>query len=72
MQLAQMSNPKHKSLRSGVEKFPFAQQNIHVSLDSTVGNTIIYETKINIKYSFVKSNKNLLEIMYYDGSKHKY
>ena len=52
VQLAQMFHPQYESHGSGVEKSLFAQQNIRVSLDNTVGNTIIDETEISVRYSF--------------------
>lgn len=51
-QLVQMFNPQYESHSSGSDKLPFAQQNIHVSLDNTVGNTLIKETKLTVKFSF--------------------
>ncbi|AOT71432.1 anti sigma factor C-terminal domain-containing protein [Geosporobacter ferrireducens] len=58
VQLAQMFHPQYESHRSGVEKSLFAQQNIRVSLDNTVGNTIIDETEISVRYSFGKPVKS--------------
>jgi|GEM_PF-3116682 len=52
VQLAQMFHPQYESPRSGVNESPFAQQNISVSLDNTVGNTLIDKTEINVRYSF--------------------
>jgi hypothetical protein len=52
VQLAQLLHPQYESHRSGVDKLPFAQQNIHVSLDNTVGNTTIDETEVTVKYRF--------------------
>ena len=54
VQLAQMFQPKYKSSRSGVGASLFAQQNISVSLENTVGNTKIDETEIKVRYSFGK------------------
>jgi hypothetical protein len=55
VQLAQMIHPQYDSHGSGVEGSHFApQQNISVSLDNTVGNTIIDKTEINVRYSFGK------------------
>lgn len=54
VQLAQMFQPKYKSYRSSVDASLFAQQNISVSLENTVGNTKIDETEISVKYSFSK------------------
>ncbi|MFT5872748.1 MAG: hypothetical protein ACI8WT_001684 [Clostridium sp.] len=48
-----MFHPQYESGSSGVDQSHFApQQNISVSLDNTVGNTIIDKTEINVKYSF--------------------
>ena len=52
VQLVQMFHPQYESHSSGVDKLPFAQQNIHVSLDNTVGNTLIKETEIKVRFSF--------------------
>ena len=52
VQLSQMFHPQYEPHTSGVGGSFFAQQNIHVSLDNTIGNTIIDETEINVKYSF--------------------
>lgn len=54
VQFAQMFQPKYKSYRSGVEASRFAQQNIRVYLENTVGNTKIDETEISVRYSFGK------------------
>jgi hypothetical protein len=54
VQLAQMFQPKYKSYRSSVSALTFAQQNISVSLENTVGNTKIDETEISVRYSFGK------------------
>ena len=51
-QLVQMFNPLYESHSSGSTLSPFAQQNIYVSLDNTVGNTLIKETEIKVKFSF--------------------
>jgi len=51
-QLVQMFHPQYESHSSGADKLPFAQQNIHVSLDNTVGNTLIKETEIKVRFSF--------------------
>lgn len=59
-QLAKMFNPQYESNQIGVERTLFAQQNIKVSLNNTVGNTKIDETEINVRYSFgnpVKAGK---------------
>jgi len=58
VQLAEMFHPQYESHRSGVDKSPFAQQNIHVSLDNTVGNTLIDETEIKVSYSFGRPVKS--------------
>jgi hypothetical protein len=52
VQIAQMFHPQYESNRSGTGTSLFAQQNILVSLDNTVGNTRIDETEISVKYSF--------------------
>ncbi|MHB1150831.1 MAG: anti sigma factor C-terminal domain-containing protein [Eubacteriales bacterium] len=52
VQLARIFQPQYESHRSGVERYPFAKQNIHISLDNIVGNTIIDQTEINVRYSF--------------------
>ena len=52
VQFAQMFNPQYESPRSGVDKLPFAQQNIHIFLDNTAGNTLIDATEIKVRYSF--------------------
>lgn len=52
VQLAQMFHPQYESHGSGVDKSLFAQQNIRVSLNNTVGNTLIDETEIKVRYSF--------------------
>lgn len=54
VQLSQMFQPKYKSYKSGVDTSNFAQQNIKVSLENTVGNTKIDETEISVRYSFGK------------------
>ena len=54
VQFAQMFQPKYKSYRSGVDTSHFAQQNIRVYLENTVGNTKIDETEISVRYSFGK------------------
>ncbi|WP_055669681.1 anti sigma factor C-terminal domain-containing protein [Desnuesiella massiliensis] len=54
IQFAQMFQPKYKSYRSGVETSRFAQQNIRVYLENTVGNTKIDEAEISVRYSFGK------------------
>jgi hypothetical protein len=51
-QLVQMFHPQYEWHSSGSDKLPFAQQIIHVSLDNTVGNTLIKETELTVKYSF--------------------
>ncbi len=57
IQLALMFQPKYKSSKSGVDSSLFAQQNIRVSLDNTVGNTKIDETEISVRYSLGKPVK---------------
>lgn len=52
VQLVQMFHPQYESHRSGVGKSLFAQQNFRVYLDNTVGNTLIDETEIKVRYSF--------------------
>ena len=47
-----MFHPQYESHGSSGDKLPFAQQNIHVYLDNTVGNTIIKETEIKVRFSF--------------------
>lgn len=54
VQLAEMFHPQYESHGSGVDNSLFAQQNIRVSLDNTVGNTQIDETELSVKYSFGK------------------
>jgi len=54
VQLAQIFQPTYKSYSSTVSQLPFAQQNISVSLENSVGNTKIDETEISVKYSFGK------------------
>jgi hypothetical protein len=54
VQFTQMFNPQYKSNSSGVDKLPFAKQYIQVSLDNTVGNMLIDETEIKVRYSFGK------------------
>jgi len=51
-QLVQMFHPQYQSHRNSSDISPFAQQNIHVYLDNTVGNTLIKETKLSVKFSF--------------------
>lgn len=51
-QLTKMFNPQYESNQVGVERTLFAQQNIKVSLNNTIGNTKIDETEINVRYSF--------------------
>ncbi|WP_186430312.1 anti sigma factor C-terminal domain-containing protein [Clostridium sp. BSD9I1] len=58
VQLSQMFQPKYKSYRSGVDTSNFAQQNIKVSLENTIGNTKIDETEISVRYSFGKPVKS--------------
>ncbi|MBM7868743.1 hypothetical protein JOC70_000212 [Clostridium pascui] len=58
VQLSQMFQPKYKSYRSGVDTSNFAQQNIKVSLENTIGNTKIDETEINVRYSLGKPVKS--------------
>lgn len=50
-QLVQMFNPQYESHSSGSTLSPFAQQNINVPLDNTVGNTLIKETEIRVRFS---------------------
>lgn len=54
VQFAQMFQPKYKFSKSSSSSSLFAQQNISVSLENTLGNTKIDETEINVKYSFGK------------------
>jgi hypothetical protein len=54
VQLAQMFHPQYESHGSGEDKLLFAQQNIHVFLDNTIGNTLIDKTEISVRYSFGK------------------
>lgn len=56
-QLVEMFHPQYEIADSSMSKSPFAQQNIDVSLKSTVGNTLIDRTKINVRYSFGKPIK---------------
>lgn len=58
VQLAEMFQPQYKSNESGVSTSQFAQQNIRVSLENTVGNTKIEETDISVRYSFGKPVKS--------------
>ncbi|MBE6068407.1 MAG: hypothetical protein E7211_12065 [Clostridium lundense] len=58
VQLSQMFQPKYKSYRSGVDTSNFAQQNIKVSLENTIGNTKIDETEIIVRYSLGKPVKS--------------
>ncbi|MBK5243258.1 anti sigma factor C-terminal domain-containing protein [Clostridium sp.] len=51
-QLVQMFNPQYEFHGSSGDLSPFAQQNIHVYLDNTVGNALIKETEIKVKFSF--------------------
>lgn len=51
-QLVQMFHPQYEWHGSGSDISPFAQQNIRVSLDNTVGNTLIKETELKVKFSF--------------------
>ncbi len=51
-QLVQMFHPQYEWHGSSSDISPFAQQNIHVSLDNTVGNTLIKETELSVKFSF--------------------
>lgn len=53
-QFAQMFQPKYKFYRSSSSTSLFAQQNISVSLENTVGNTKIDDTNISVRYSFGK------------------
>jgi hypothetical protein len=59
VQLAKMIYPQYDVNGSGVESSQFAQQNISVSLDNTVGNTIIDKTEINVRYSFGKPVRSI-------------
>jgi hypothetical protein len=52
VQLARIFHPQYRSYQSGVEKSLFAQQNIYVSLNNIVGNTLIDKTELHIRYSF--------------------
>jgi hypothetical protein len=47
-----MFHPLYESQSRGADKLPFVQQSIHVSLDNTVGNTLIKETEFRVRYSF--------------------
>jgi hypothetical protein len=51
-QLVQMFHPQYESHGNSSDISPFAQQNIHVSLDNTAGNTLIKKTELNVKFSF--------------------
>lgn len=52
--LAEMFHPQYEIRNSSMDKSLFAQQKINVSLDSTVGNTLIDKIEINVRYSFGK------------------
>lgn len=52
VQLARIFHPQYRSYQSGVEKSLFAQQNIYVSLNNRVGNTLIDTTELHVRYSF--------------------
>lgn len=54
VQLAQIFHPQYESNESSVSKLPFAQQNIRVSLNNTVGHTILDKTELYVRYSFGK------------------
>jgi hypothetical protein len=56
-QFAQMFQPKYKFSSSTSGSSLFAQQNFSVSLQNTLGNTKIDETKISVKYSFGKPER---------------
>jgi hypothetical protein len=51
-QIVQMFHPQYAWHSSGSDISPFAQQNIHVNLNNTVGNTLIKETELTVKFSF--------------------
>lgn len=73
VQLTQMFQPEYKSNKSGVEVSPFAQQNIRVSLENTVGNTKIDETEISVRYSFgkpVKSGTTVVPPLIFENFSH--
>ncbi|PKM51416.1 MAG: hypothetical protein CVV02_07365 [Firmicutes bacterium HGW-Firmicutes-7] len=70
VQLTQIFHPQYDSHKSSVEKSLFAQQKICVSLDNTVGNTVIDETEVTVKYSFgkpVKSETAVFPLLPMDG-----
>ena len=52
VQLVQMFHPQYESHGNSADISPFAQQNIHVFLNNTVGNTLIKETELTVKFSF--------------------
>lgn len=54
VQLTEMFYPQYESRGSGVEQFQPTQQNISVSLGNIVGNTMVEETEVNVRYSFGK------------------
>lgn len=62
VQLTQMFEPQYKSYKSSVSSSLFAQQNIRISLENNVGNTIIDRVEVNVRYSFGKPVRS-------DGSK---
>ncbi|MGK0467458.1 anti sigma factor C-terminal domain-containing protein [Clostridium sp.] len=51
-QLVQIFHPQYEFHGSSGDILPFAQQNVHVYLDNTVGHTLIKETEIKVKFSF--------------------
>ena len=73
VQFAQMFQPKYKSNRSGVDTSLFAQQNISVYLENTVGNTKIDETEISVRYSLgkpVRSGTTVVAPLIFDDFPH--
>lgn len=58
VQFAEIFQPQYKSNRSGVSSSLFAQQNIDISLENTIGNTKIDEMDLNVKYSFGEPSKS--------------
>ncbi|MBS4539431.1 anti sigma factor C-terminal domain-containing protein [Clostridium sp. D2Q-11] len=57
VQLTEIFHPQYDSHRSGVQKLPFAKQNFVVSLQNFLGNTLIDESSISIRYNFGKPKK---------------
>ena len=58
VQFAGMFQPQYKSNRSGVSSSLFAQQNIDISLENTIGNTKIDEMNLKVKYNFGEPSKS--------------